>query len=61
MEGDESERQSSFKVQDRRRFSATGDAREDIPAERETPAQPAEAARVSSEPPPSAAQNNRIC
>jgi hypothetical protein len=30
MEGDESGRQSSFKVQDRRRFSATGEARDDV-------------------------------
>ncbi len=30
MEGDESDRQPSFKVQDRRRFSATGEAREDV-------------------------------
>ena len=33
MEGDESERQPSFKVQDRRRFSATGEAREDAAAD----------------------------
>jgi Domain of unknown function (DUF1844) len=33
MEGDESDRQASFKVKDRRRFSATGEAREDVPEE----------------------------
>jgi hypothetical protein len=37
MEGDESDRQPSFKVQDRRRFSATGEAREDVPEERPGP------------------------
>jgi hypothetical protein len=31
MAGDENERQTGFKVQDRRRFSATGDARDDAP------------------------------
>jgi len=34
MVDDESSRPSSFKVQDRRRFSATGEAREDAPDER---------------------------
>jgi hypothetical protein len=34
MEGDESGRQPSFKVQDRRRFSASGEAREGIAEER---------------------------
>ena len=34
MEGDESERQPSFKVQDRRRFSATGEARDQVAEER---------------------------
>jgi hypothetical protein len=34
MEGDESDRQPSFKVQDRRRFSASGEAREDAAEER---------------------------
>jgi hypothetical protein len=33
MEGDESGRQPSFKVQDRRRFSATGEARDKVPEE----------------------------
>lgn len=37
MENDESGRQPSFKVQDRRRFSATGEAREDV---EESPAAP---------------------
>jgi len=40
MAGDESDRQASFKVQDRRRFSPTGDAREDVgdePAAAATP------------------------
>jgi hypothetical protein len=36
MEGDESGRQPSFKVQDRRRFSATGEAREDVADDRTT-------------------------
>ncbi len=31
MAGDDNERQPSFKVQDRRRFSATGEARDDAP------------------------------
>ena len=34
MAGDESGREPSFKVQDRRRFSATGDAREDVSEEK---------------------------
>lgn len=40
VEGDESGREPSFKVQDRRRFSATGEAREDVAEERaeESPA-----------------------
>jgi hypothetical protein len=33
MAGDESGREPSFKVQDRRRFSATGDAREEVAEE----------------------------
>lgn len=33
MEGDESDRQPSFKVQDRRRFSASGEARENAAEE----------------------------
>jgi hypothetical protein len=44
MADDENERQTGFKVQDRRRFSATGDARDDAPdatSERE-PTAPAE-------------------
>jgi hypothetical protein len=43
MEGDESDRQASFKVQDRRRFAATGEAREDVhdePAGASAPAEP---------------------
>jgi hypothetical protein len=46
MEGDESGRQSSFKVQDRRRFSATGEAREDVPEEQASSAAPAEDVRA---------------
>lgn len=42
MAGDESGREPSFKVQDRRRFSATGDAREEA-AEETTEAAPAPA------------------
>ena len=45
MAGDESGREPSFKVQDRRRFSATGDAREEV-AEEKSPA----AAAAASEP-----------
>jgi hypothetical protein len=44
MEDDESGRQPSFKVQDRRRFAATGEARTDVPEER--------ADAGSQEPPP---------
>ena len=49
MEGDDSGRQPSFKVQDRRRFSATGEAREDVPDAGSDPAPQAGAA-----PPPTA-------
>ncbi len=49
MAGEESERQPSFKVQDRRRFSATGEAREDAPAD--APEQRAEG-RAQDQPPP---------
>ena len=42
MENDESGRQPSFKVQDRRRFSATGDAREDVEESTATPPPAAE-------------------
>ena len=38
MAGDDDERQPSFKVQDRRRFSATGEAREDVPEGQRDPA-----------------------
>jgi len=50
MAADERDSERPFKVQDRRRFSASGEAREDVPpaVERETPAEtPAET------PPPS--------
>lgn len=40
MEGEDRDRDKGFKVQDRRRFSATGDAREDVG---EAPAEPAAA------------------
>jgi len=41
VESDESGREPSFKVQDRRRFSATGEAREDVVEERtDEPAAP---------------------
>ena len=43
MEGDESGRQPSFKVQDRRRFSATGEARDEV-AEEPSAAAPTSAA-----------------
>jgi hypothetical protein len=46
MEGDESGREPSFKVQDRRRFSATGEAREDV-EERPAPSADAPAATAS--------------
>jgi len=46
MEGDESDREPSFKVQDRRRFSATGEAREDVPEERSATTPPAEDVRA---------------
>ncbi len=65
MAGDEQEsgKQSSFKVQDRRRFSATGDAREDAdasneraaPAPEATPAEPPHADTTSVPPPGDAA------
>ena len=51
MAGEDSERQPSFKVQDRRRFSATGEAREDVPAD--APEERAEApAQAHAAPPP---------
>jgi hypothetical protein len=42
MAGDESDRHASFKVQDRRRFSATGDAREESTDEPSTASAPPE-------------------
>jgi len=54
MQGDESDRQPSFKVQDRRRFSATGEVREEVSKEssdaapRDEPAAPADAAPATS-------------
>jgi hypothetical protein len=50
MEGDESGRQSSFKVQDRRRFSATGEAREDAPDERAEAPSPGGESTAASQP-----------
>lgn len=44
MEGDESGRQPSFKVQDRRRFSASGEAREDVAEGGSEPTPPADEA-----------------
>lgn len=49
MEGDESGGQPSFKVQDRRRFSASGEAREEVAEEHGTAAQ---VEQPQSHPPP---------
>jgi hypothetical protein len=42
MASDESGREPSFKVQDRRRFSATGDVREDAAEESPSPSEPSQ-------------------
>lgn len=53
MSGDEREADKPFKVQDRRRFSASGDARpEDEVAEPAADAAPSEAAPSTAPPPP---------
>lgn len=53
MAGDESEQKTPFKVQDRRRFSATGDAREDV-AEPDVAPGRRDADTATGTPPPSA-------
>ena len=59
MAGDERGKEPSFKVQDRRRFSATGDAREEVSDERaEADAPPSEPRRT--EPPRSEAPSIEI-
>jgi len=52
VEGDESGREPSFKVQDRRRFSATGDAREDVEERPEESPGPNAGAASAAAPPP---------
>jgi hypothetical protein len=59
MAGDESGRQPSFKVQDRRRFSATGEARDEVADEHGTTATAAEPPPPAESQPPAAAEADR--
>lgn len=47
MVGDENDREPSFKVQDRRRFSASGEAREDVATERSETVPPIDTPRAA--------------
>ena len=55
MAGDEPQGERAFKVEDRRRFSETGDARTDVSGDEQRPEQePAAAREGKGEPPPEA-------
>ncbi len=58
MAGDESNRERAFKVQDRRRFSDTGEAREDV-EEHDEPAPESQPESAQTAPPQADADNDK--